>query len=255
MIVHIKDFRGSIPALRDNDKLFGDVCLTLAAISQEKLDAEKKQFRFIASDDSIDHDEEIIQAGAFHELRHVYMSNPVLLASHQHRLNNGKSTVAGKTIELQTEKNPVWGIGQIIDTEVGRDHGAAIFSGAQRALSVGFIPKERQRRSADGVLVHTKALLLEISLVSVGANPHALVTDYVAGKLAGYGQRSITDRGHAAEWEAMIAELRSDLDRLTAKVAGGSGSLGPSRRSGLFDGDDEEFARKLSALGAELQKA
>jgi HK97 family phage prohead protease len=247
MIIHVKDFRSSIPALRDNERLFGDArgddCLTLASISERALDPENRRFRFIASTDALDHDDEIIAPGAFHELRGVYLANPVLLASHLHRLSNGFSTVAGHTLELQTEKNPVWGVGQLVNTAVGKDHGEAIFSGAQKALSVGFRVRETDRQN--GTLVHTKGMLLEISLVSVGANPQALVMNYVGGKLGDYGQAAVTDRVQRDEWEAMLDELRADLDAVKTEIRG-------TRTKGRASaGTEADFAKTLAGAFSE----
>lgn len=244
MILRIKDFQQAIPEIRDHAHLFGDrrgdAYIQLAYVSNDGLDRDKKQFRFIASDDSVDLHDEIVAEGAFHELRHVFMANPVMLTGHQHRLTTGKSPVAARVLELRTDKNPVHGLGQFVDTEVGRDHAEAVLSGAQRAVSVGFISRDTDQR--EGRIVHTKAMLLEISLVAVGANPHALVLNFVQGQLSEHAPARSRDTHQADEWAAMLSELRADLDGLTARFA--------ERES-----RDSVEARQLAELARDLRGA
>jgi phage head maturation protease len=130
----------------------------------------------------------------------------------------------------------VHGTAQFIDTEVGRDHAEAVLSGAQRGISVGFISRERD--SSSGRLVHTKALLLEISIVAVGANPNALVLQYVHGRLSEHSQHA-GDAKHADEWSSMLRELRADLDALSKRV----------------DARTTAEADQLAALARELRSA
>ena len=74
--IRVKDLRSAVPQVRDFWDIFGDNagddCIALAFTDLETLDAGSRRFRFIASDDSIDLDDEIIAAGAFHELRGSY---------------------------------------------------------------------------------------------------------------------------------------------------------------------------------------
>lgn len=221
MIVRVKDFCGSIQQIKDHVGLFGDKfgddLIASATTEEASLDAKTKRFKFIASDDSVDLHGEIVAAGAFHELRQVYLSRPSILTNHMHRLDNGFSAVIGKTIELQTERNPVWGVGQLNNTAAGRDHAEAVFSGSQRGVSVGF--RERETDRQQGRLVHTKALLLEISLVAVPANPNSLVLEFVHGKLASHGRLKITDPVQGDEWMAMLKELQEQIVRLQATLA------------------------------------
>jgi len=220
MLVRVKDFCGSIQPLKEHVGLFGDRlgddCLTPALVELAGIDKAKGQFKFIASTDAVDHDDEVIAAGAFHELRHTYLGNPVILADHQHRLANGNTTLAANCLQLQTERNPVWGVGEMADTAVGRDRAAVVLAGKQRGISVGFRSRDIDRST--GRLVHTKALLLKISLVAVPANSQALVLTYVQGRLGQYGQRAIQDPVQADEWEHMLREIHAQLDRLCATL-------------------------------------
>ena len=237
MIVRVKDLCGSIQPLKDHASLFGDRlgddCLTDALIDRAAVDKDKGQFRFVASTDAVDLDDEIIAAGAFHELRGTYERNPVMLIDHQHRLASGLSPQAATCLKLYTEKDPVWGVGEMADTTVGRDRAPLILAGKSRGISVGFRSREVDRTT--GRLIHTKALLLEISLVSVPANPQALVLTYVQGRLGQHGARSITDPVQADEWTSMLKELHEQFAQLQATLL--TPNAGTTLRRTFGDGD------------------
>lgn len=250
MIIRIKDFSG-ITQVRDNPSLFGDGngddFLSYGRV-QEKLDPAKKQFSFVATTADVDHHDEVVAQGAFHEERGVYLRNPVLLANHMHRTDSGKSTVAGYTLRLATDKNPVTGLAQMVDTEVGRDHSVAIFSGAQRGVSVGFRVRETERE--DGRVVITKALLLEISVVSVPANPFALVLNYVQGKLADH-TRTLVDSSEKHDWAQMIKELRDDVEAMKERFdSPRSDGRNGDNETGLDEDDFVATASKSEAQNA-----
>jgi len=252
MLIRVKDF--GYNAIRDNASLFGDAggddWLSFALIDGKQVDPEKKQFQFVATDDSVDRDDEIIKAGAFHELRSQYLRAPVILANHQQRLSTGLSPAIGRTLKLATERNPVTGLGQFIDTAAGRDHAQAVYAGAQRGVSVGFRTVDTDRSS--GRLVITKGLLLEISLVSVPANPNALVLNYVQGRLDERG-RSIGDPVESDEWHAMVRELHDEIDKIKADLGVQTkGRRLAARLNELIDAritDDRSRADIVQAMG------
>lgn len=245
MIFRVKDF-SSIAQVRDNASIFGDDggddFLSYGQVAK-RLDAQKKQFDFIATTDDVDHHDERIAKNAFHEERGVYLRNPVLLANHMHRTANGLTTCAGFVMRLDTNKNPVTGLAQMVDTEVGRDHGAAIFAGAQRGISVGF--RVRDTEIEDGRTVITRALLLEISVVSVPANPFALVLNYAHGKLAEVGN-AMTDASRKHDWAQMLKELRDELrgevESVRRRIDGDDTAGAGDDDDALGFDDDDDYA-------------
>ena len=218
MIVRVKDFASVIPPeCRDlfGDK-DGDDYVSLALAGHKGIDVENKRLTFVASDDSIDLHDEVIDAGAFHELRGVYMANPVILSGHQHRLSTGMTPVIAYAAELHTNKNPLTGVAQFGSNAVSLDHWLAYRDHLQRAFSVGFRSRDMEKR--DGRWVHTKALLLEISGVPVPANSNALVLNYVMGRIAQYGGPHAGDQKRAEETAHMLRELEEQVKALTEAI-------------------------------------
>lgn len=235
MILHVKDFASFIPPecqgwFEDKD---GDDCVSLAVVDRKSFDDANRRLRFTASDDSVDLHDEVIDAGAFHELRGVYLRNPVILAGHQHRLSTGLSPAMAHAVELRTEKNPLVGVAQFGEGEhinaVSRDLWEAYRGGNQRAFSVGFRSRDMEKR--DGRWVHTKALLLEISGVPVPANSNALVLNYIYGRIALTGQ---------ADTAADAGETRHRLTELAAQMGSLQKALGIEAGSGTGNGDGED---------------
>lgn len=252
MLLRVKDFTGLVPAIRDFGRLFGDDYLLGASIDETKNDRPRRQFTFRASDDSVDLDDEIIQTGAFHDLRGVYDRNPVILAGHQHKLDSGLCPVVARTVSLQTKENPVWGVGEFVDTAAGLDHEQAVLGGALKGVSVGFRARETAR-GPEGRRIITKAALLEISLVPIPANTNALILSYVSGALAG-AARSAADPGQTADYGAAVEELRAELDELKAVLAGEvadqlvKSSLRSRGREETFAFDEDEINECLAAV-------
>lgn len=122
------------------------------------------KFSFIASTAAVDRQGEVIDPKGWDVT--AYMKNPVILWAHNyHELPVGKAvSVTGDEKELRVE-------GEFADDEMNPKAGQVrrlYEKGFLSAVSVGFIPKER-----NGNII-TKAELLEISVVPVPANPEAL---------------------------------------------------------------------------------
>jgi HK97 family phage prohead protease len=231
MAICIKDFPSLIP--REFQRWFDDErsadCLAWADVPEKTIDPDNKRVAFVASDDSVDLDDEVIAAGAFHELRGGYLGNPAILSAHQHVLANGHPAAIAKAIQMDTERNPLVCVAQFGEHEASQQNWLAYRHGIQKAFSVGFRSRETEKRN--GKRTHTKALLLEISTVAVPCNPHALVCDYVRGHLADEARRT-SDRGLADEALAAVRELAAKLDLMERRFDP-SKSIEESRDSGL----------------------
>jgi len=246
MAIRVKDFASWIPPeCRD---LFGDAQgedrVGLAIVDAKAFDDSNRRLRFVASDDSVDLQDEIIDAGAFHELREIYLRNPVILSGHQHRTTTAMSPAMAHAIELDTEKSPLIGVAQFGEGEhinaVSLDLWRAYRGGNQRAFSVGFRSRDMGKR--DGRWVHTKALLLEISGVPVGANSNALVLNYICERLAQFGGTPGMDRRRGEDVVQMLRELEERLRTMEtsyASEAGSGGRIGAARGELNAEDDDE----------------
>ncbi|MFW6124793.1 MAG: HK97 family phage prohead protease [Pirellulales bacterium] len=139
----------------------------------------------VASTGSLDRHGEIIDPGAWTETLDIYRANPVILATHLHRLSTGDSPVIGSASRIDLEgsgdERELTFRMKFAGTELGRQYEQLYRDGHMRAFSVGFIPLTDEMRETDvaggtkRVLVITKAELIEISAVPVPANPDALV--------------------------------------------------------------------------------
>lgn len=130
---------------------------------------EKKEGEIvgIASTDSPDRDGEVIKQDGW-DLS-LFKKNPVILASH-----NYHEFPIGKATNIKVEDNKlVFKMVLSKATEKAREAAELIQEGILNAFSVGFIPREFDAEKQE---IIKKAELLEISLVSVPANPQAIVT-------------------------------------------------------------------------------
>lgn len=124
-------------------------------------------FEGIASTESKDRDGEIIKQEGWN-LKN-FKDNPVILASH-----NYQEFPIGKALGIKVEEGKLkFQMKLTSATERGKEAIALVKEGILKSFSVGFIPRERDEEDQK---IITKAELLEISLVSVPANPEAIVT-------------------------------------------------------------------------------
>ncbi len=121
----------------------------------------------LASTEDTDRDMEIIKQDGI-DLKH-FKKNPVILFAHKYsetpigRAINTKITDAGLQIDIKFASKKANPLGQQVK-ELMKE-------GILKAVSIGFIPKERDENNP---AIITKSEMLELSIVPVPANPHAL---------------------------------------------------------------------------------
>ena len=143
---------------------------------------EAGELEAIASNGRLDRSGESIDPGAWEQDLPDFLANPVILATHQQRLDNGHSPVIGSVKSIQAGKGGLVFVMKFAGTDLGRQYEQLYREGHMRAFSVGFIPVSGRMEDlpdAGGkgrvkVWVHTRCKLLEISCVPVPANPDAL---------------------------------------------------------------------------------
>lgn len=123
-------------------------------------DEDTGSFRVVGTSENLDRYEEVISIAGW-DTAH-YLNNPVILWGHDH------SRLIGMTTSIEIVDGKMVFNGKFAPTEEGQEKRRLYDAGFLRATSVGFIERERQ-----GNLI-TKAELLELSFVSVPANPYAL---------------------------------------------------------------------------------
>ena len=130
---------------------------------------EKKEGEIfgIASTQSPDRDGEIIKASGW-DLKN-FKNNPVIMSNHKwHEFPIGKAT--GIAIE---KGKLVFKMVLSEATNEAREAAQLVKEGILNSFSVGFIPKTRSEKDRN---IIEESELLEISLVSIPANPQAIVT-------------------------------------------------------------------------------
>jgi HK97 family phage prohead protease len=157
------------------------------------IDEAKRQIEAVVSTAEMDRYDEIIEPEAFRESLDAYIKNPVVISSHQHRLETGHSSVVGQTVKAWIDTKGLHVIIWFAETELGDEFWYLYKNKFQRAFSVGFIPLEWKDGTSDGgqrIRTYTRVELLEISCVPVPANRNALSkskqrkADFVAEKIA-----------------------------------------------------------------------
>lgn len=127
--------------------------------------SDEKSYRFLASTSTIDRQGDSIDQSGW-ELKN-FMKNPVILWAHRY-----DELPLGKVVELSVTENGLESEMVFADHEKAKEVSKLVDDGMLNAVSVGFIPKERNGN------VITRAELLEISIVPVPANQEALALAY-----------------------------------------------------------------------------
>ena len=136
----------------------------------------------VASTGTPDLENEVIKPEGWSASLPTYRSNPVILATHLHRLTTGDSPVIGSASSIDVQNDKLVFRMKVAGTELGKQYEQLYREVHMRAFSVGFMPVSGQWQDLDRgkegkkrVWVHTEVKLLEISAVPVPANPEALV--------------------------------------------------------------------------------
>jgi len=128
---------------------------------------EKGVISGIASTETPDRDGESIKQDGW-DLKN-FLNNPVIMASHKYsEFPIGRATglaIVDSKLKFRMVLSKA--------TQTARDASALIKEGILNSFSVGFIPRTRDEKDSK---IISKAELLEISLVSVPANPEAIIT-------------------------------------------------------------------------------
>jgi HK97 family phage prohead protease len=126
-------------------------------------------YTFRASTASVDRQNEIVDQMGWDLAS--YRENPVVLDSHKYE---SIEDVIGRCVRVEIVNGSLEADIIFADTERGETAEELVNTGFVKAVSVGFRSIERRPGSQQQPLIHTKAELLEISLVAVPANREAV---------------------------------------------------------------------------------
>jgi len=182
----------------------------------------------IASTENPDRDGEVIKIDGW-DLKN-FKENPVIMASHK-----WQDFPIGKATKIAIEKGKlVFSMMLSEATEEAKNAKQLINEGILKSFSVGFIPRERDEKNNN---IIKEAELLEISLVSIPANPNAVVLakSLDDNKMADYIYREFKD---------MIKKSSSEVGNDKK-----NGKIGAGRKIDV----DAEFMRSVRKATGDLQ--
>lgn len=169
------------PAHRDVEPRQGQI--GHASMQLKAVDENARQVRFLCSTGQIDRYGEIVDPQALEAAIPGFMRNPVFVAGHVYTTPDGAPTVIGHWVKLWISSEGLEGIAQIDDEDpLAMRYWNHFRKGNMRAVSIGFLTRGwemREMKLEDGqsrrVRVFTEIDLLEISAVTIPANPAALM--------------------------------------------------------------------------------
>jgi len=150
----------------------------LAYAVEKSIDEARRSIRFTISSDEIDRDGERIEVSAIAAAIKDFAKNPVCIACHLHRLDNGSSPVIGSwdTDSYQAKAHTSEMDLVFATTALGEEYWNLYKSKHMRAVSIGFriLDGHEVVENSKRHFVITKIELYDISCVAGGANRQAL---------------------------------------------------------------------------------
>ena len=213
-----------------------------------KIDKEKGTFQVLISTADVDRDGEVIDVNGWDFTN--FLKNPVILWAHNY--SDLPIGVAEKI--AMTEQGPVLN-GRFASKEANpkAENVRLLYEeGIQKAVSVGFIPKERDPEDETRI---TLAELLEVSFVPVPANPNSLALAMKKGiKQDSFVFEQPEAKGPVASHEPPKAPMERDWDGDGARKRLQEWAGGPEKENIDFDKYatgfawfDDELSENLTA--------
>lgn len=217
----------------------------LNVIGYKSIDKEAHTVEVVISDESQDRDGEVIALDAWDFEN--FFKNPVLIDSHKY---NGISNIIGKVlnIHINTESKQLIAKLQYFVNEGNpiADYAWTLVMNGLASYSVGFIPIEKKNN------VWTRVELLEISQVTVPANPNATVIrdSLVEAMIKAYKEieKKAVVGYSKADWLPDDTPWDADRARRDAlEYAGGKDKFDPKKYREFFLWYDKEKEDNLTA--------
>lgn len=148
-------------------------------------ESENRRITAVASREMIDRSGEVVALSAIKKAVKEFMKNPVVLACHSHRLDDGHSPVVGKVVDYEFKGKDFIITVEFAPTDLGREYLQLYQGKYQRAFSISFRINKREIREVDGqrdIPVFTEIELIEISCCPVPCNPAALSKNFFSRK-------------------------------------------------------------------------
>ncbi len=194
-----------------------------AFVVEEKgaIDTDAHRVNFVVSTDVVDRDnEQVLPEAVFEAIgRKEFVKNPVCLACHKHRLDNGEPPGIGSwdTKTRKLKKHHVEMVLQFdIEYELGNKYWIVYKNKTMRAVSIGFRILDGHEETINGkrIYIITKIELYEISCVAIGANPAAL-----SKMKAMFGQSDVDIKAIASEITKNVdLNIKQQFDEFIVRI-------------------------------------
>jgi len=162
---------------------------------------------------------EVVASGksAWDTSRHEGPGIPVL-NSHQ---SGSLEAVVGRVVDIQFEKGRMVGILAFADTDAGRLAEGMVARGEVGGVSIGYRPIKAELAGEDDegrqIIRITKAELLEVSIVSVPADPNAVIRSHPTSGVSSMESETVTDPDLPEDIAPTPAEQRAE-ERRRARI-------------------------------------
>ncbi|GEM_PF-1609005 len=223
--------------------------LGYASKAAGSIDEGTHSINFVISTDEVDRDNEIITVEAIAKAIKAFAKNPIALACHRPKLDDGMPPAVGSWDTDSFRKfnhHSEMRLHFAVETKLGDQYWQAYSNKHMRAVSIGFLPikwKDAHDPKYGQIRKITELELLEISPVAIGANANALSkakqrkADFVQDKIdeAAY-DKMMAD----ADWSE-IEEEQADIEKILS-------TKGAEFREN-FDRECREYANYLMGCG------
>jgi len=201
----------------------------LSVYGYKSIDRENYTVEVVVSDETVDRDGEIIKVDGW-DFKN-FQKNPVLLDSHNYV---GISNIIGKVLSLRTEGNKLLATLKYFVNEGNflADYAWKLVENGLASYSVGFLPLENKQGN-----VWPKVELLEISQVTVPANPNAVLEQdaITEAMIKAYNEIKTVVGYSKADWMPDNTKWDANRARRDAlKYAGGKDNFDPKKYKEFF---------------------
>ncbi|RKY07923.1 MAG: hypothetical protein DRP56_04955 [Planctomycetota bacterium] len=241
--------------------------LAYAEGSDKAIDTDNHRINFIVSSDVRDRACDIVQPAAVFEAisrKGQFAANPICLAGHNHRLDNGMPPAVGSW-DITTAKKRAHHVEMILQFDVEYDLGEKYWivykNRTMRAVSIGFRVLDYHEEQKDGkrTWIITKIELIEISCVAVGCNNQALAKLKAMGvdlgeKLSGEGLVKQISESITKQLDDRFCLLEASIEEIKDMLCGLHNGAADDFLPGKSLSDPTSEAADSAATGHVLEK-
>lgn len=147
----------------------------LHLVGAVKAIAEGAQFEGWASTSDLDRQGDVVEPSAFARSLPAFLRNGPIFWAHAEAYDPLAKPI-GKAVDGRIERDGLWIRAKWASTPEAEEVRSLVLDGIVNSLSIGFNPVTMHRDKQTGVNVITDLDLLEVSVVTIPANPAAVIT-------------------------------------------------------------------------------